>query len=194
MASRGSARPCRALKRTPHSRRARLCVCTATAKGTAATAYEELSLETLHGVSVHDITDEVREVVKRSGCTDGTVTLLSKHTTLALTINENEERLFDDIRQYLLRLAPIEHPYLHNDIHLRFPPPAYTGSVEEWRAQEPINAHAHLIAILIGATESIPFTGSELALGTWQSVLAVELDGARARSIGVQVNGIIRES
>ena len=34
-------------------------------------------------------------------------------------INEYESRLVDDVRQFLLKLAPASHPYLHNDLHLR---------------------------------------------------------------------------
>jgi thiamine phosphate synthase YjbQ (UPF0047 family) len=34
-------------------------------------------------------------------------------------INEYESRLVDDIRQFLLKLAPPSYPYLHNDLHLR---------------------------------------------------------------------------
>jgi thiamine phosphate synthase YjbQ (UPF0047 family) len=34
-------------------------------------------------------------------------------------LNEYESRLVDDVRQYLLKIAPPDYPYLHNDIHLR---------------------------------------------------------------------------
>lgn len=34
-------------------------------------------------------------------------------------INEYESRLVDDIRQFLVKLAPPSNPYLHNDLHLR---------------------------------------------------------------------------
>lgn len=34
-------------------------------------------------------------------------------------LNEYESRLVDDVRQYLLKLAPPDYPYLHNDLHLR---------------------------------------------------------------------------
>jgi hypothetical protein len=41
-------------------------------------------------------------------------------------------------------------PYLHNDLHLREGPPGWPGGNEAWRAQEPINAHSHLISMLLG--------------------------------------------
>ena len=35
----------------------------------------------------------------QSGLVEGTVNVLSRHTTTAVTINENETRLMDDVRQ-----------------------------------------------------------------------------------------------
>ena len=61
----------------------------------------------------------VRARVKAAGIENGVVNVLSRHTTTAVTINEAEGRLMDDVRQYLTRLAPPGDPYLHNDLHLR---------------------------------------------------------------------------
>ncbi len=88
---------------------------------------------------------------------------MSIHVNAGITINEYESRLIDDIRQYLSKLAPASDPYLHNDLHLR---PASEDDrqrvlkngwdindpkkLEEWRAQEPINAHSHLLGMLLG--------------------------------------------
>lgn len=129
---------------------------------------------------------------------EGWVHIVSRHTTTAVTINECESRLMDDIRQFLLRLAPPQYPYLHNDIHLR---PASEEdkrrvaaggeweSVEEWRAQEPQNCHAHLLSMLLGNTLVVPVSGGKLKIGRWQSVMMVELDGERERTVGIQVVG-----
>jgi secondary thiamine-phosphate synthase enzyme len=78
---------------------------------------------------------------------------------------------------------------MHNDIELRDAPPNWPGGPDAWRAQEPINAHSHLCSMVIGNTATVPVTGSELALGTWQSVMLVELDGPRQRTVGIQVVG-----
>lgn len=77
----------------------------------------------------------------------------------------------------------------HIDLHLRDGPKDWPGGNEAWRAQEPINAHSHLIAMLLGTTESIPIHDGELKVGTWQSVILAELDGPRTRTIGVQITG-----
>ena len=43
------------------------------------------------------------------------------------------------------------------------------------------NAHAHLIAMLLGNQLSLPVVEGRLGIGRWQSVLLVELDGPRRR-------------
>ena len=102
-----------------------------------------------------------------------------------------ESRLVEDTRQYLAKLAPRGLPYLHDDIHLRFPPDddRWRGSVDEWRAQEPVNAQAHLLSMLLGNSVCVPVVDSELALGPWQSLIFIELDGSRVRTCGIQVLG-----
>ncbi|WP_435101340.1 secondary thiamine-phosphate synthase enzyme YjbQ [Halarchaeum sp. P4] len=49
------------------------------------------------------------------------------------------------------------------------------------------NADAHLRAMLLGESVSVPVSDGELDLGTWQSVLFVECDGPRTRSVTVTV-------
>ena len=63
------------------------------------------------------------------------------------------------------------------------------GGDEAWRAQEPQNAHSHLLSMLVGNSESVPLVDGQLMLGTWQSVILVELDGPRLRTVGVQIVG-----
>lgn len=151
--------------------------------------YHQLELETLPGIALFDITAAIKEEIKKAGVKEGYVHVLSRHTTTAITINENEPRLLDDIRQFLHQLAPPTAPYLHNDLHLRKEPEGWPGGWAAWAEQEPRNAHSHLLSMVLGNTETIPVTGGDLALGTWQSVMLVELDGPRKRTVGVQVVG-----
>lgn len=142
--------------------------------------YQELAVSTTESFQVIDITHKVGAVVKVSGILEGTLTINSLHTTCALSVNENEERLFADIRDYLLRLAPAEDSYKHNDLHLRqnIPP------------DEPENAHAHLIAMMLGNSETVSIHKGALRLGQYQSVLMLEMDGPRERKIAVQIIGV----
>lgn len=136
-----------------------------------------LEFDTVKGVSLIDLTADINRKIAESGIQNGVATVCSQHTTTAITINENEARLVDDVRLYLNRLVPPNDHYLHNDIHLRDCP-----------QDEPENAHAHIAAMLLGATESIPIQDGSLRLGTWQSVMLVELDGPRKRSVAIQLS------
>lgn len=62
----------------------------------------EVAVDTQPGISIFDITKEIRNVIESMGVKEGCVTVLSRHTTTAVTINENETRLLDDIRRFLL--------------------------------------------------------------------------------------------
>ena len=84
--------------------------------------YREIIVPSLKGIYFADLTPQIREIVHASGVKCGQVTILSRHTTTAITINEMEARLVDDARQFLLKLAPPAYPYLHNDLHLRYGP------------------------------------------------------------------------
>ena len=74
--------------------------------GEFVSVYEELQIPTLLGIYLVDITADIRRIVKASGVDNGVVTVLSRHTTTAITINEMEGRLVDDTRQFLLKLVP----------------------------------------------------------------------------------------
>jgi thiamine phosphate synthase YjbQ (UPF0047 family) len=43
--------------------------------------------------------------------------------------------------------------------------------------------------MLLGSTETVPVEDGELRLGAWQSVLLIDLDGPRTRTVGVHVQG-----
>ena len=104
--------------------------------------------------------------------------MTSQHTTTAIAINENEERLLEDVKAFLTRLIPPDAGYLHNDIALRDCP-----------EDEPENAHSHLAAMLLGSSEVIALADGELVLGQYQSVMLYELDGPRRRKVSVQIYG-----
>lgn len=170
-------------------------------------------------ITVQDLTPSVRQLLQQSGLKQGTVTVISRHTTTAITINESESRLARDMEQYLLQLAPPDERtlsagdkqryqsgvrYMHNDISLR--PESEEEKqrclengwdinnpqqLQAWRDQEPINAHSHLLSMLLGSSESIPVVNCSMVIGQWQSILLVDLDpGPRDyRTVGVQLTG-----
>lgn len=136
------------------------------------------TLDTDNGISLHDLTPQLRTYLNESGLFSGFVTVTSQHTTTAIAINENEQRLVEDVKAFLSRLIPSTDKYLHNDIHLRDCP-----------ADEPENAHSHLAAMLLGSSEVIPVVEGNLMLGQYQSVMLYELDGPRQRRVSIQFYG-----
>ncbi len=138
-----------------------------------------IDIQTHQGINIHNITPQIESVVASTSIQNGYVLVFSRHTTTALAVNEDEERLIQDIKVFLEKLAPLNDRYLHNDLHLRpnIPP------------DEPKNAHSHLMAMMLNNTEIIPIVDGKLGLGTYQSILFFELDGARNRTILCQVSG-----
>jgi len=112
-----------------------------------------------------DITERVRERVAAAGLRDGLVTVLSRHTTARVNLNEREERLQRDMVAFLERMAPADGDYGHNLDTVDGRP----------------NAHSHLLGLFVNASESIPVRDGALVLGEWQSLFFVELDGPRPR-------------
>ena len=139
---------------------------------------EVIEVETDKGINIYNITPQILKILESTSIKNGQVLVFSRHTTTALAINENEERLLEDVKVHLRKLAPESGRYLHNDLHLRDVPP-----------DEPINAHSHLMAMMLSTSEVIPIVDSQLALGTWQSILFFELDGPRKRTVFVQISG-----
>lgn len=137
-----------------------------------------IEVETDTGINIYNITPEIEKLIASTGINNGQVLIFSRHTTTALAINEDEERLLKDIKVFLRKLAPESERYLHNDLHLRDVP-----------EDEPMNAHSHLMAMMLSTSEVVPIVDGKLALGTYQSVLFFELDGSRKRTVFCQLSG-----
>ena len=110
-----------------------------------------------------DVTSFVQEAVAASEVAEGLCSICVPHTTAAVMLNENADpAVGDDILRALDALVP------------RL----------EWRHAEG-NSDAHLLAALLGPAVSVPISGGELALGRWQAVFLVELDGPRKRELWI---------
>lgn len=137
-----------------------------------------LNIKSNESLQYFDVTPKVEELIKEAGIVDGFAIVSSRHTTTALFINEYEHRLLQDMKDFLQQIVPADKKYLHNDIQLRDCPP-----------EEPENAHSHIMAMLMSSSEAIPVIDGALSIGQWQSLIFVELDGPRSRSLSVQLMG-----
>jgi secondary thiamine-phosphate synthase enzyme len=124
-----------------------------------------LSCQTSQPIDIIDITADVRAALEATGLKHGTVTLLSRHTTACININEREERLQQDMITWLKRFIPKDGDWLHN--------------LETIDGRD--NAHSHLLGLFMNSSETIPFSEGKLMLGEWQSIFFIELDGPRPK-------------
>jgi len=127
----------------------------------------EFSVRTRKAQEMLDITERVAEVVSRSGVSDGICLVYVPHATAAVIVNENADpNVCEDILEALARLIP-EGRWRHDRVDN--------------------NAAAHIKATILGPSEAVPIRGGRLGLGTWQSLMLVELDGPRNRTVIVEV-------
>jgi secondary thiamine-phosphate synthase enzyme len=138
-----------------------------------------LRFDTAQATEFVDITDRLREEVRRAGMRMGRLHLQSLHTTLGLAVNENEPLLLRDFQALLERIAPEGAGYEHDDFARRM----------DIAANEPVNGHAHCRQLLLTGFITVLVEDGDLVLGRWQSVFAVELDGPRHRQLAVQLDG-----
>ncbi|MBO9724355.1 MAG: YjbQ family protein [Novosphingobium sp.] len=124
------------------------------------------------GRGLSDITREVAAWQRGTGIAEGLLTLLCRHTSASLLIQENAAReVRSDLLDWLDRLAPEGPHYAHDD-------------------EGPDDMPAHLKAALTGVNLSIPVIGGHLALGTWQGIyLAEHRRMAHRRQIALHLLG-----
>ena len=134
---------------------------------------------TAHPTQFVDLTQRLKEEVRRTGLRHGRVHLQSLHTTLGLAVNENEPLLLRDFENLLERVAPLGATYEHDDFSRRV----------DVALDEPVNGHAHCRQLLLTGFATLLVEDGDLVLGRWQSVFAVELDGPRQREVAIQLDG-----
>jgi secondary thiamine-phosphate synthase enzyme len=128
---------------------------------------EIFRIKTSKNQEVVDITGQVTKVLARSPRDEGICTVFVRHATAAIIINENADPGFRlDVVTALDRLFP-------------------QGIWEHDKVDD--NGAAHLKAMILGPSETVPIRGGQLLLGTWQGIALVECDGPREREIVVDI-------
>ena len=109
-----------------------------------------------------DITGQVRELVRDSGVIEGICHVFVPHATAGVTLNENwDPSVRDDIVTTLDGLVP------------------YVGSYRHAEG----NSAAHIKALLVGSSCSVPVVDGRLLMGRWQGIYLAEFDGPRCRRV-----------
>ncbi|MDQ5976569.1 MAG: hypothetical protein QG664_482 [Patescibacteria group bacterium] len=141
---------------------------------------EQIDLESKTQIQFMDITDQVQEIIDRSGIREGQVLIYVPHTTMGVAINHNESMLLQDFMRIFYRLVPVDDQYTHDLFELK------RDSMSDGRS----NGHSHCKAILLGNSETIPVEKGKMRLMEQQNIFAVEFDGSRKRDVLIQVIGI----
>ncbi|MFJ5449261.1 secondary thiamine-phosphate synthase enzyme YjbQ [Pectobacterium carotovorum] len=122
----------------------------------------------------HLVTDEIlAQVTALRQINVGLMQVFIKHTSAALTINENADpTVRQDFESFFNRLVPEDEPYYCH---------TYEGSDD---------MPAHLKGSLLGNSLTIPITNGRLNIGTWQGIYLCEhRNHGGSRSLVVTLNG-----
>ena len=107
------------------------------------------------GERVTDITDRVASFCRDQG--DGVVHVFLPHATAGLALMETGSGSESDLAATLDRLLPRDDRYTHSH-----------GS--------PGHGADHLLPVLVSPSLSVPVEGGRMLLGTWQSIVLVDLN------------------
>ena len=117
-----------------------------------------------------NITHEVEKSVSQSGIQEGMVLVSAMHITAGVIVNDHEPGLWQDIDEWMEKVAPYKSEYLHHR----------TGET---------NGDAHLKSLLVHHQVIVPVTNGSLDLGPWQQVFYAEFDGGRKKRLIIKVMG-----
>jgi secondary thiamine-phosphate synthase enzyme len=103
------------------------------------------------GKGTREITRELAAALAQSSLREGLLTVFCRHTSCSLVIMENADpSARRDLEEWLERLVPEQDPH-------------FTHTLEG-----PDDMPSHIKMALTRTSETIPFSGGQLALGTWQ--------------------------
>ena len=153
-----------------------------------------LKLESRHrAVSFHDITEQVKDIVKESKVKDGIVVVYSHHTTCSVITQEcafdmsmtGLETLQQDLVNVFEEWIPTcryEGMYLH-------PGPKALDFAEE-HGEDNFGCHntdAHLRSSIIGRNITVVIDNGEADLGEFGRIHFIDFDQTRGRTRTVQI-------
>ena len=125
---------------------------------------ETLTVETTALKQIIDLTERVNALVRKRKLAEGLCALFLTHTTAALTTGEVGEGTDEDLLDVVQQMIP----------KIRFR-----------HGHDPSHAWSHMAASVLGPSLLVPVSDGKLVLGTWQSVLMIEMDGPRQRTLQV---------
>ncbi len=125
-----------------------------------------LEIRTTRKDEVIDITENINEIIKKSGRDNGIIILNLLHTTCSLTTADLDPGTDGDLLEALRKMLP--------KISYRHP-------------HDPSHTPDHILSSIIGTSISLIFQSKRLVLGTWQRVVLIELNGPKTRRIAYSI-------
>jgi len=131
---------------------------------------DSVKVETKDEFNVVDITDKLQEITKKSKVNNGIMNVFLPGATGAIVINQYEKSLIKDYKVVIQDIVKDGLPYEHYG-----------------------NARSHIRSLVLSPSVSVPIRDGKIELGTWQSILMIELDiRPRNRKINVTIVGSIK--
>lgn len=127
---------------------------------------DALQVMTTQSKEAVDLTGRINEAIAKAHVQEGLCVAFVAHTTAALTTGEVGEGTEDDLLEVMEKVIP----------PIRFR-----------HGHDPSHAWSHMASSLLGPSLTIPIARGQLVLGTWQSVLLIELDGPRHRDVHLRL-------
>ena len=125
---------------------------------------EHLKIKTSRLKQVVDLTDRLNQILSENVMAEGLCSLFVTHTTACLTTGEVGEGTEKDLLDVVEQMIP---------------------KIDFRHGHDPSHAWSHMASSILGPSLTIPVLDGALLLGTWQSVLLIELDGPRERDVHV---------
>ena len=129
---------------------------------------EKIKLRTEYE-GMHDVTEQVQEVVRKSGIKEGICVINCNHTTAGIMVTSFwDKRGHVDFQEEMDKLIPERYDYRHD-------------------FDTPTDASGHIKSGLVGVSITLIVTNGRVMLGSSQGVLFCEFDGPRNRQFFVKV-------
>ena len=129
---------------------------------------QKFTVQTRANKQVIDITNELNDLIKQQGFSDGLCNVFILHTTAALSTADLDPGTDLDMLDAFTTMIP--------DLNYRHP-------------HNPAHAPDHILGTMLGPSVTVPVEGGRLVLGTWQRVVLFEFDGPRKRQLVLSLIG-----
>lgn len=159
---------------------------------------EKFNVQTKTQVTFDDVTNNVKEILKKTDVKNGIVVVYSQHTSCSVFIQEDSEGttykgipyILQDTINCLEKIIPTceyEGQYLH-------PGKFHAENANAVRHEEfswSLNTDGHIKSSIMGRSETIPVIDGEMNLGEFGRIYFADFDKTRARerTVTVQIIG-----